>query len=133
MPSRMIRRRSTHDHRADRRGDLPLAQSRAQRHLWVGTRQLREPAADRGRRVANAVRGRAATRFRALRSGDARRPVRLHRIHNEQLYHYYLGDPLEVFLLHSDGSSERVVIGPDLRAGQRVQLRSPATHSTPRA
>jgi uncharacterized protein len=49
-------------------------------------------------------------------------PVRLHRIHNDQLYHYYLGDPIEVLLLHEDGTSERVVVGPDLRAGQRVQL-----------
>jgi predicted cupin superfamily sugar epimerase len=48
-------------------------------------------------------------------------PVRLHRIRNDQLYHYYLGDPLELFLLHEDGSSERLVIGPDLRHGQRVQ------------
>jgi predicted cupin superfamily sugar epimerase len=52
-------------------------------------------------------------------------PVRLHRIRNDQLYHYYLGDPLEVFLLHADGTSERVVVGPDLRAGQRVQLLIP--------
>jgi uncharacterized protein len=52
-------------------------------------------------------------------------PVRLHRIRNDQLYHYYLGDPLEVFLLHGDGSSERVVVGPDLRAGERVQLLIP--------
>jgi predicted cupin superfamily sugar epimerase len=52
-------------------------------------------------------------------------PVRLHRIHNEQLYHYYLGDPLEVFLLHGDGHSERVVVGPDLRGGQRLQLLIP--------
>jgi predicted cupin superfamily sugar epimerase len=49
-------------------------------------------------------------------------PVRLHRIRNDQLYHYYLGDPLEVFLLHGDGTHERVVVGPDLRAGERVQL-----------
>lgn len=28
-------------------------------------------------------------------------PGRLHRIRNDQLYHYYLGDPLEVFLLRS--------------------------------
>ena len=40
-------------------------------------------------------------------------PVRLHRIQNDQLYHYYLGDPLELFLLHGDGSHERVVVGPD--------------------
>ena len=52
-------------------------------------------------------------------------PVRAHRIRNGQLYHYYLGDPLEVFLLHADGSAERVVVGPDLRAGQRVQLHIP--------
>jgi predicted cupin superfamily sugar epimerase len=52
-------------------------------------------------------------------------PVRLHRIRNDQLYHYYLGDPLEVFLLHSDGSSERVIVGPDLRNGERVQLLIP--------
>src|SRR5271163_1692120 len=48
-------------------------------------------------------------------------PVRLHRIRNDQLYHYYLGDPIELFLLHGDGTSERVVVGPDLRAGERVQ------------
>src|SRR5919107_3043543 len=51
--------------------------------------------------------------------------VRLHRIRNEQLYHYYLGDPLEVFLLHADGSSERVVVGPDIRGGERLQLHIP--------
>ncbi len=48
-------------------------------------------------------------------------PVRLHRIRNDQLYHYYLGDPIELFLLHADGKTERIFVGPDLRAGQRVQ------------
>ncbi len=52
-------------------------------------------------------------------------PVRLHRIRNEQLYHYYLGDALEVFLLHSDGCSECVIVGPDIRAGQHLQLLIP--------
>ena len=52
-------------------------------------------------------------------------PVRLHRIKNDQLYHYYLGDPLELFLLHADGTSERVVVGPDIAAGQRVQFLIP--------
>jgi uncharacterized protein len=52
-------------------------------------------------------------------------PVRLHRIRNEQLYHYYLGDPLEVFMLHADGSSERAVVGADIRGGERLQLRIP--------
>jgi predicted cupin superfamily sugar epimerase len=52
-------------------------------------------------------------------------PVRLHRIHNDQLYHRYLGDPMEVLMLHEDGTSERTVMGLDLRAGQRVQLLIP--------
>jgi predicted cupin superfamily sugar epimerase len=50
-------------------------------------------------------------------------PVKLHRIRNDQFYHYYLGDPLEVLLLRGEG--ERVVIGPDLRAGQHVQFLIP--------
>ncbi len=49
-------------------------------------------------------------------------PVRLHRIRNDQLYHYYLGDPLEVLLLCGDGTTERVIVGPDLRGGERMQL-----------
>jgi predicted cupin superfamily sugar epimerase len=48
-------------------------------------------------------------------------PVRLHRIRNDQLYHHYLGDPIELFMLHDGGTSERIVVGPDLRAGERVQ------------
>src|SRR2546429_123604 len=52
-------------------------------------------------------------------------PVRLHRIHNDQLYHRYLGDPIEVLLLHENGTSERIVVGPDLRAGHCVQLLIP--------
>jgi uncharacterized protein len=52
-------------------------------------------------------------------------PVRLHRIRNDQLYHYYLGDPLELFLLHAEGSSERVIVGPDLRGSHCVQLLIP--------
>lgn len=52
-------------------------------------------------------------------------PVKLHRIRNEQLYHYYLGDPIEVLMLHDDGTHTFATVGPDLRAGQIVQLRIP--------
>jgi predicted cupin superfamily sugar epimerase len=52
-------------------------------------------------------------------------PVRLHRIRNDQLYHRYLGDPIEVLMLHANGTSERALVGPDLRAGQCVQLLIP--------
>jgi len=60
-------------------------------------------------------------------------PVRLHRIRNDQLYHRYLGDPIEVLMLHENGTSERVIAGPALGAGQRVQLLIPAIRSTPHA
>ena len=49
-------------------------------------------------------------------------PVKLHRIRNDQFYHYYLGDPIEVLMLLPDGSTQHHVVGPDLRAGQTVQL-----------
>lgn len=49
-------------------------------------------------------------------------PVKLHRIKNDQLYHYYLGDPIEVLLLYQNGDSELVVVGPNIVGGHRVQL-----------
>src|SRR6516162_10503914 len=57
-------------------------------------------------------------------------PVQLHRIRNDQLYHYYLGDPLEVLLLRSDGTADRVVVGPNLRAGNTYSSSSPAIRFT---
>ena len=52
-------------------------------------------------------------------------PVKLHRIRNDQLYHYYLGDPIEVLMMLEDGSTELHVVGPDLRLGHKVQLLIP--------
>ena len=49
-------------------------------------------------------------------------PVKLHRIKSDRLYHYYLGDPIEVLLLHEGGTSELVVVGPHLPGGELVQL-----------
>lgn len=49
-------------------------------------------------------------------------PVKLHRIRNDQLYHYYLGDPIEVLMLHADGSHSFATVGPDIRAGETMQL-----------
>jgi predicted cupin superfamily sugar epimerase len=49
-------------------------------------------------------------------------PVTLHRLRSDQMYHHYLGNPLEVLLLYVDGKSETRVVGPDLAAGMRPQL-----------
>ena len=52
-------------------------------------------------------------------------PVKLHRIRNDQLYHYYLGDPIEVLMMLEDGSTQHHIVGPDLRNGHKVQLLIP--------
>ena len=68
----------------------------------------------------------------AERTGRRARPprlraasVKLHRIDNEQLYHYYLGDPIEVLLLRENGDSELVVVGPNIVGGHMLQLYIP--------
>lgn len=48
--------------------------------------------------------------------------VLLHRIRSDQMYHHYVGDPLEVLLLYADGRSEVRLVGGDLAAGMRPQL-----------
>ena len=45
----------------------------------------------------------------------------LHRLPTEEVYHFYLGDPVELFELHPAGSSRRVLLGSDVLGGQRVQ------------
>jgi predicted cupin superfamily sugar epimerase len=52
-------------------------------------------------------------------------PVRLHRIRSDQMYHFYLVDPLEVILLYPDGRNEVKTVGPDLLGGMRPQLLVP--------
>lgn len=50
----------------------------------------------------------------------------LHRLRSDELYHFYLGDPVELLLLFPDGRGERRRLGSDLRAGERPQLVVPA-------
>ena len=46
----------------------------------------------------------------------------MHRLASDEIFHFYLGDPVEMLHLHPDGTHRIVVIGPDLEAGQRPQL-----------
>ena len=46
----------------------------------------------------------------------------MHRLPTEEIYHFYLGDPVELLLLKPEGGSERVVLGPDLLGEQHVQF-----------
>ena len=46
----------------------------------------------------------------------------LHRLPTPELFHFYLGDPVEQLLLYPDGSGQLVSIGTDLLAGERPQV-----------
>jgi predicted cupin superfamily sugar epimerase len=48
--------------------------------------------------------------------------IALHRIRNDQMYHHYRGDRLEVLLLYPDGSGAVRTIGGDIAAGEPPQL-----------
>lgn len=50
----------------------------------------------------------------------------LHRLPTDEIWHHYLGDPLDLLLLAPDGSTRTAVLGPDLGGGQRIQLTVPA-------
>jgi hypothetical protein len=50
----------------------------------------------------------------------------MHVLLSDEVFHFYLGDPVEMLQLHPDGSSAVVTLGPDLAAGQQVQVVVPA-------
>ena len=49
----------------------------------------------------------------------------MHRLASDEVYHFYLGDAVEMLLLHPDGSHRIVNLGTDLEAGQRPQVMVP--------
>jgi hypothetical protein len=50
----------------------------------------------------------------------------MHVLTSDEMFHFYLGDPVEMLQLLPDGGSAVVTLGPDLAAGQHVQLTVPA-------
>jgi uncharacterized protein len=49
----------------------------------------------------------------------------LHRVKSDEVFHFYLGDPVELLMLHPGGGNERVVLGQDILQGQLVQFAVP--------
>ena len=47
---------------------------------------------------------------------------RLHRLASDEIFHFYLGDPATMLQLHPDGEGRQITLGPDLLAGQHVQV-----------
>jgi hypothetical protein len=52
----------------------------------------------------------------------------LHRLPVTEVWHYHLGDPIEMLLLHPDGSSEVAWLGPEIGSGHLLQQVVPAAH-----
>jgi uncharacterized protein len=50
----------------------------------------------------------------------------MHVLASDEIFHFYLGDPVEMLQLLPDSGSKVVTLGPDLVAGQHVQLVVPA-------
>ena len=63
-----------------------------------------------------------STAIIGLYTNEANSFSSFHRLQHDELWHFYAGDPLRLVLLHPDGLSEDVILGPDFAAGQRVQF-----------
>lgn len=44
-----------------------------------------------------------------------------HRLKSDEIYHFYLGDPVHLFLIHENGSLDRITLGQNISAGQQLQ------------
>ncbi|MGA3032022.1 MAG: cupin domain-containing protein [Terracidiphilus sp.] len=50
----------------------------------------------------------------------------MHVLASDEIFHFYLGDPVEMLQLFPSGGSALLTLGQDLRAGHHVQLVVPA-------
>ena len=58
-----------------------------------------------------------------LRAGEV---YHLHKIDADEMWHFYAGDPLNVYCIHDKGRAPILHIGPDAKAGQWFQGVVPA-------
>jgi uncharacterized protein len=45
----------------------------------------------------------------------------MHKLPGDELFHFYLGDPIEMLQLRPDGSAQIITLGQDIAAGMRLQ------------
>ena len=50
----------------------------------------------------------------------------MHRVRSDEVFHFYLGDPVEQLQLFPNGLGKVVTFGPDILSGQRPQVVVPA-------
>jgi predicted cupin superfamily sugar epimerase len=46
----------------------------------------------------------------------------IHRLQSDEIFHFYLGDPVEMFQLWPDGSCKVFILGPDILNGMQPQV-----------
>jgi hypothetical protein len=51
---------------------------------------------------------------------------RLHRLASDEVWHFYLGGPLELLQVSPEGQTEKAILGQDMAAGQELQHVVPA-------
>src|SRR5581483_11176343 len=104
----------------------PCRASRRCARCWASSR-TRSRAASSGRPIAAPTSCRptpcppaAATAIYYLLTPDT--VSAMHRLATDEIFHFYLGDPVEMLQLRPDGSHRVAILGPDLDAGQRPQI-----------
>jgi predicted cupin superfamily sugar epimerase len=50
---------------------------------------------------------------------------KLHRVKSDEIFHFYLGDAVEMLTITEDGETETIILGTDLLKGQKPQVIMP--------
>lgn len=54
-----------------------------------------------------------------LKKGEV---CKIHRLKSDEIWHFYLGDPVNIFLIHPDGKFEKKVLGNRIEKGEFPQV-----------
>ena len=49
-----------------------------------------------------------------------------HRLQSDEIWYYHAGGPTQVYIIYPDGNLSTLIIGPELSAGQHLQVVMPA-------
>ena len=49
----------------------------------------------------------------------------MHQLRADEVFHFYLGDSVEMLQLKPDGTGELIILGPDFERGMRPQVLVP--------
>ncbi len=70
--------------------------------------------------------GAASTAIVAMVTDDPKSFSDMHRLPKDEIWHFYLGDAIELLLLDPKGSDELIILGQDVLNGEQVQYVVPA-------